>query len=49
MLPLRPANRRAQAPLIVAAQIASAGVILNWVQASDIAIGMLTVGEVPGL
>ena len=49
MLPLRPASRSAHAPLIVAAQIASAGDIFNWVQASDIAIGMLTVGEVPGL
>jgi len=35
--------------LKVAAAIASAGDIFICVQASDIAIGMLTVGDVPGL
>jgi hypothetical protein len=36
-------------PLMVAAAIASAGDIFICVQASDIAIGMLSVGEEPGL
>ena len=43
------ATRSAHAPLMVAAAIASAGNIFMWVQASDIAIGILKVGEVPGL
>ena len=34
---------------VVAADIASAGDIFICVQASDIAIGMLIVGDVPGL
>jgi hypothetical protein len=34
---------------MVAAAIASAGDIFIWVHASDIAMGMLIVGEVPGL
>ena len=49
MLPLRSAICKAQAPLMVAAEIASAGYIFICVQASDIAIGMLVVGDVPGL
>ena len=47
--PFRSDNRNAHAPLIVAAAIASAGDIFIRVHASDIAIGMLEVGDVPGL
>ena len=43
------AIRKAQAPLMVPAEIASAGVIFMWVQASDNTKGMLVVGELPGL
>ena len=49
MLPLRSAIFRAHAPFIVAAEIASAGDIFIYVHASDIAMGMLMVGDVPGL
>jgi len=49
MLPFRSARRSAQAPLIVAAAIASAGYIFIWVHASERMNGMLGVGEVPGL
>ena len=49
MLPLRSATRSAHAPLIVDAATASAGDIFMCVHASDIAIGMLMVGDVPGL
>ena len=43
------ASRSAQAPLIVAAEIASAGDIFMCVQASDSTNGMLSVGDEPGL
>ena len=43
MEPVRSAIRSACAPLIVAAAIASAGVMCIWVHANDRTIGMLTV------
>src|ERR1700749_290810 len=49
MLPLRSAAQSDQAPLIVAAAIASSGVIFICVHARESANGMLTVGDVPGL
>lgn len=49
MLPFRCASRSDQAPLMVDAVIASAGDMFICVHASDIAIGILMVGEVPGL
>ena len=49
IVPFRSATRSAHAPLMVAAAMASAGDIFICVHASDIAIGILRVGDVPGL
>ncbi len=49
MEPRRPAARRAAAPLMVAAQSASSGVIFIWVQAAESVNCMFQHGAVPGL